>query len=104
MISSPGINPRGFIEAALALLLLLVLLFDLYIVLSVFFGVFTYAIIFSVSFAGLFERLAGLLKNKRKLAAFIYALLLIAVIALPSIYIISALSDYANQAEQWITK
>jgi predicted PurR-regulated permease PerM len=65
--------------------------------------VFTYAIIFSVSFAKLFERLVSLLKNKRKLAAFIYALLLIAVIALPFIYIISALSDYAAGAQQWIS-
>ena len=95
-------KPRGFIESALALLLLLILLFNLYTVLSVFLGVFTYAIIFSVSFAKLFERLARLFKNKRKLAAFIYALLLIAIIALPFIYIISVLSDYAAQAEQWM--
>ena len=94
---------RGFIETALALLLLLILLFDLYTVLSVFFGVFTYAIIFSVSFTKLFERLVALLKNKRKLAAFIYAVLLIAIIALPFVYIISALSDYAAKAQQWIT-
>jgi predicted PurR-regulated permease PerM len=94
---------RGFIETALAFLLLLILLFDLYTVISVFFGVFTYAIIFSVSLAKLFERLVRLLNNKRKLAAFIYALLLIAVIALPFIYIISALSDYAAKAQQWIT-
>ena len=94
---------RGFIETALALLLLLILLFDLYTVLSVFFGMFTYAIIFSVSFAKLFERLVVLLKNKRKLAAFLFALVLIAIIALPFVYIISALSDYAAKAQQWIT-
>jgi len=96
-------KPRGVIETTLSLLLLLLLLFDLYTVLSVFFGVFTYAIIFSVSLYGLFESLVGVLKNKRKLAAFVYALLLIAVVALPFIYIISALSDYAVQAQQWIT-
>ena len=94
---------RGFIETALALLLLLILLFDLYTVLSVFFGVFTYAIIFSVSLAQPFEWLVRLLKNKRSLAAFIYAVLLIAVVALPFIFIVSALSDYAAQAQQWIT-
>ena len=94
---------RGFIETALAFLLLLVLLFDLYTVLSVFFGVFTYAIIFSVSLAKLFERLVRLLNNKRKLAAFIFALLLIAMVALPFIYIISALSNYAAEAQLWIT-
>jgi predicted PurR-regulated permease PerM len=94
---------RGFIETALAFLFLLILLFDLYTVLSVFFGVFTYAIIFSVSLTKLFEYLVRLLNNKRKLAAFIFALLLIAVIALPFIYIISALSNYAAQAQLWIT-
>jgi predicted PurR-regulated permease PerM len=96
-------KPRGFMESAIALLLLLILLLDLYTVLSVFFGVFTYAIIFSVSFTKLFERLVSLLKNKRKLAAFIYTLLLITVIAVPFIFIISALSDYAGRAELWIT-
>jgi hypothetical protein len=68
MNSSPGIRSRGFIEMALSPLLLLILLYGLYTVLRVFFGVFTYAIIFSVSMAGLF---------------------LIAFIALPFIYIIS---------------
>lgn len=104
MNSLPVSKSRGFIETALALLLLLILLFDLYTVLSVFFGVFTYAIIFSVSFAKLFERMAGFLKNNRKLAAFIYALLLIALIALPFIYIVSALGDYAVRAQEWIAQ
>jgi predicted PurR-regulated permease PerM len=98
----PLSRPRGFIESALALLLLFMLLFGLYRVLSVFFGVFTYAIIFSVALAKLFESLVRLLNNKRKLAAFIYALLLIGLIAMPFIYIISALSGYAAQAEQFI--
>ena len=97
------VKPKSYFESAVALLLLFLLLFSLYRVLSVFFGVFTYAIIFSVSFAGLFEDLVRLLKNKRKLAAFIYALLLILIIALPFIYIISALTDYAHQAQQLIT-
>ena len=94
---------RGFIETALALILLLILLFDLYTVLSVFFGVFTYAIIFSVSLTGAFELLVKLFKNKRSLAGFVYALILIAVVALPFIFIVSALSEYAAEAQQWIT-
>ena len=96
-------KPRGFIEMALTLLLLFILLFDLYTVMSLFLGVFTYAIIFSVSLASLFERLAILLNNSRKLAAVIYALLLMVIIALPFIYISAALSDYVAQAQQWIT-
>ena len=95
-------RPRGLTESALALLFLFVLLFDLYTVMSVFFGVFTYAIIFSISFAGLFEKLVVMLKGRRKLAAFIFGLLLLAIIALPFIYIISALSTYAASAIQWI--
>lgn len=102
MASSPGFKSRGFIETALALLLLLLLLYNLYTVISVFLGVFTYAIIFSVALAKSFERLVRMLKNKRSLAAFIYALLLVALIALPFIYIISALTDYATQTEQWL--
>jgi predicted PurR-regulated permease PerM len=102
MNSLPQGKSRGFIETALALLLLLILLANLFTVLSVFLGVFTYAIIFSVSFAGLFESLVRLVKNKRKLAAFIYALLLIAIVAMPFIYIISALGDYADRAVQWV--
>jgi predicted PurR-regulated permease PerM len=97
-------KPRGFIESALALLLLLMLLFGLLRVLSVFFGVFTYAIIFSVALAQPFESLVNMLNKKRKLAAFIYALLLIALVAMPFIYIISALTGYAIQAEQFIVE
>lgn len=93
---------QGFIEPAIALLLLLALLLNLYRVLGVFTGVFTYAIIFAVSFAGLFEMLVRLVKNKRSLGAFIYSLLLIGIIALPFYFIISELVGYANRAEQWI--
>jgi predicted PurR-regulated permease PerM len=102
MISLTQTKPRGFIETALALLLLLILLFDLYLVLSVFFGVFTYAIIFAVSFSELFDKLARLLNNKRKWAAFIYSVILIALIAMPFAYLLSALGGYASSAQAWI--
>ncbi|MCW3119334.1 MAG: family transporter [Chitinophagaceae bacterium] len=95
-------SSRTFIETVLVLLLLLALMFALYDVLRVFFGVFTYALIFSVSFATPFERLVRILKNKRRLAAFLYSLLLITAIALPFIYIISAMSQQLNDAGQWI--
>jgi predicted PurR-regulated permease PerM len=95
-------KPRGYIESAVALGLLFILLFDLYVVLRVFFGVFTYAIIFAVSFAGLFEKIVHLLNNSRKLSAFLYAVLLIAIIAIPFAYLLMALSDYASSAQQWL--
>ena len=102
MTPSLQAKPRGYIESAIALGLLFILLFDLYVVLRVFFGVFTYAIIFAVSFAGLFEQLVRLLNNSRKLSAFIYAVLLIAIIAIPFAYLLMALSDYASSAQQWL--
>ena len=92
---------RGFIETALALILLLILLFELYKVLGVFAGVFTYAIIFSVSFAGLFESMVRLCKNKRGLAAFIYGAIMVALIAVPFYYMVSALISYAGQVQTW---
>src|SRR6187399_1000481 len=93
---------RGLSETVLAILLLLILLLGLVTVLGVFSGVFTYAIIFAVSFNGSFDKLTSLLKGKRSLAAFIYGLLMVAIIAIPFIYIISALSDYATEAQQWL--
>jgi predicted PurR-regulated permease PerM len=89
---------RNLIETILVLLLLLALLYALYDVLRVFFGVFTFAIIFSVSFARLFDRFARLLKNKRKLAAFFYCVILLTVVALPFIYIISSMSQHVKEA------
>jgi len=97
-------STRGLIETVLALLFLLILLWDLYLVLSVFLGVFTYAIIFSVSLASLFERLSKLLRGRRKLAAFVYALILILIMALPFIYIISALSEHAGVVVKWVAE
>jgi predicted PurR-regulated permease PerM len=104
MLNSSSSPSRNFIESAIALLLLVVLLFALYNSLSVFLGVFTYAIIFAVSFFKLFEKFTALLWHKRKLAAFLYALLLIAIIAIPFIYISSALGNYLHRAEAWITR
>ncbi|MEJ0104778.1 MAG: AI-2E family transporter [Bacteroidota bacterium] len=95
-------SSRNLVETVLVLLLLLALLFALYDVLRVFFGAFTFAIIFSLSFAKLFDRFARLLRNKRKLAAFFYCIILIAVVALPFIYIISSMSHHVREASQMI--
>jgi len=95
-------SSRNLIETVLVLLLLLALLFALYDVLRVFFGVLTFAIIFSLSFAKLFDRFARLLKNRRKLAAFFYCIILITVVALPFIYIISSMSHHVKEASHII--
>jgi predicted PurR-regulated permease PerM len=83
MIKPPPANSRNMIETVLVLFLLIALLVALYDTLHLFFGVFTFALIFSVSFSNAFERLAGLFKNRRKLAAVIYSILLIGIIAIP---------------------
>ena len=93
---------RSVIETALVLLLLLILLSLLHTVLSVFFGVFTYAIILAVALHPLFEKLVRALGGKRKLAAFIYALILIAIVALPYVLLINALANHIQEAAQWV--
>jgi len=92
----------NIIETVLVLLLLLTLLWALYDVLKVFFGVLTFALIFSVSFAWPFEWLARLLRNRRKLAAVIYSVVLIAILALPFIYIVSTIRGHLKGAIVWI--
>ena len=99
--SFPGTS-RSMIETILVLLLLLGLMLALYDVLKVFFGVLTFALIFSVSFADIFEWLARVVGNRRKLAATIYTLVLIAIVALPIIFIISALRHHVKEAIAWM--
>ncbi|HVI45818.1 MAG TPA: AI-2E family transporter [Chitinophaga sp.] len=93
---------RRIIETVIILLLLLGLMYALYDVLKVFFGVFTFAIIFAVSFAKLFDRFAVLLGNRRKLAAVLYSILVIAIIALPFIYFAGAFNQHLKQVNMWI--
>ncbi|MBT2561363.1 AI-2E family transporter [Pedobacter sp. ISL-68] len=95
-------TPRNLIETSLLILALLALLFALYDVFKIFFGVFTFAIIFYSSFAGPFERLVWLLANQRKLAGIIYALILILVIALPFIFMITALGKHIGDIAHWM--
>jgi predicted PurR-regulated permease PerM len=92
----------NFLETALVLMLLVVLIYASYTTLSAFLGIFTFATIFSVSFFNLFEKMCGWFGGKRKIAAFVYGLLMVAIIALPFIYIISALVDYAHKAQSLI--
>lgn len=94
---------RNVVETALVVLLLLLLLSIFYTVLSVFFGVFTYAIILAVAIHPLFEKLVRGLGGRRKLAAFIYGLLLVAIIALPYVYLINELANLAQQAITYIS-
>jgi len=95
-------DSRSMIETVLVLLLLLILMFALYNVLKVFLGVLTFALIFSVSFAGAFEWLTRLVGNRRKLAAVIYSIVLIAIIALPLIFIAATVRNHVKEAIHWM--
>ena len=92
------VETRDIIESVLVLFLLLGLMLALYDVLRVFFGVLTFALIFSVSFQKPFRWLVKILKNRRKLAGFIYSVILVVVIAVPLVYIFSAFSTHVKRA------
>jgi predicted PurR-regulated permease PerM len=95
-------SSRNMVEAILVVILLVSLMLALYDVLKVFFGILTFALIFSVSFAVPFEWLARLLGGRRTLASIIYTLLLIAIVALPLVFIISALRHHVKDAIFWM--
>ena len=92
---------RSLIEKALLLILFLIFLYWLYEVFSIFLGVFTYAIILTVSFSKLFERMSRALRNKRSLAATIYAILAISIIAIPFIFMVNSVGNYIHQGQVW---
>ena len=94
----PGPGSRSMIETILVLFLLASLMLALYDVLRVFIGVLTFALIFSVSFAGPFEKLVKLFNKRRSLAAVVYSVLLLAIIALPFVFIISAFRNHLRGA------
>ena len=93
---------KNAVATVLIMLLLLLLLYSLYSVLKVFFGIFTYALIFAVSFSGAFESLSKWLGGNRKLAAVIYCIILIGVIAQPFLYAVHAIHHHLHLAEQWV--
>ncbi len=95
-------SSRNMVEAILVVILLVSLMLALYDVLKVFFGILTFALIFSVSFAVPFEWLARLLGGRRTLASIIYAVLLITIVALPLVFIISALRHHVKDAIFWM--
>lgn len=83
MNASNNGSSKSFYLNAIGLLALVLLIYALFNVLSAFFGVFAFAIIFAVSFASLFEKMVGWFGHKRKLAGVVYGVLLVAIIAVP---------------------
>ncbi|MEV4887023.1 AI-2E family transporter [Chitinophaga ginsengisegetis] len=95
-------SSRSIIETILVLLLFLALLIALYDVLKVFFGVFTFALIFFASFNQFYEWLCKLLHQRRKLAAILYTVVLLIIVAIPFAYIITALGKHMKDLLHFI--
>ncbi|WP_354357440.1 AI-2E family transporter [Pedobacter sp. UYP30] len=102
-MSETKFQPKSIVETILVILLLLGLLFATFEVLRAFFGVLTFALIFSVSFATPFKKLTNILGNRKKLAATIYAVLLIALVTFPFVLIVSAISNHIKDALTFIS-
>ncbi len=98
--SSP--RPRNIIETVLVIFLLIALLVALYDVLEIFFGVLMFAIVFAISFENFYEWLVRHIKNNRKVAAFVYALLLTVVITVPLSLLFSSISRNVKPVVDWI--
>ena len=90
---------KHLLENVVALILFLLFLAAAFYTLSVFLGIFTFAVIFAVPFAPLFEKLVNKLSGNRKLAAFLYGIVMVTFIALPLLYVISALTNYGHQLQ-----
>jgi predicted PurR-regulated permease PerM len=95
-------STKSYFTNAIGLLLLVFLLYALYNVLSAFFGVFSFAIIFAVSFASLFEAMVKRLGNKRKLAGFVYGIFLVGIIAVPFGFLVDWLAGAIHDLRQFM--
>jgi predicted PurR-regulated permease PerM len=102
MPNSSAENSKQFYVQAIGLLLLLILMYAFYNVMSVFLGIFTFAIIFAVAFHGLFEKMVRWFGSNRKIAGLVYGFLLVAVVAVPLIYLISWLSESLQAAKIFV--
>lgn len=98
----PQDGSRSIIESILILFFFVGLMFALYDVMQVFFGVLTFALIFSVSFADIFERFVRALGNRRTLAAVLYTCILVAIIAVPSTFLLSSLRRHIKDGIGWM--
>lgn len=96
------LSTRNVVESILVLLLFVALLVALYDVMHLFFGVLTFALIFCVSFVDAFEHLCRLLGGRRNIAATVYVLILLIIVALPVILLFSAFHAHANELNNWI--
>lgn len=99
MSTVPQQTQKVFLEHVIALIMFLLFLAAAFYTLSVFLGIFTFAVIFAVPFAPLFEKLVKKLGGNRKWAAFLYGLVMVTFIAVPLLYVITALTNYGHQLQ-----
>jgi len=106
MAASPTVDDRVLrqrvVGLAVVLLLLAILFAATFQVLLPFVGVITYAVILATATSGLFERLTRLLGGKRSLAAVLYALVIVAITAVPLFYLATAIGELLQVGEQWL--
>ncbi|HSC54068.1 MAG TPA: AI-2E family transporter [Phnomibacter sp.] len=91
-------SAKQFYARSIGLVLLLLLLYSFFNVISVFLGIFTFAIIFAVAFYSLFEKMVGWFGGRRKLASIVYGVLLVGIIAVPLVFLINWLTDSVQEA------
>lgn len=93
---------KDLIETVLVVLLFLALLYALYNVLEAFFGVLTFALVFSVSFSKPYHKLVTLFRGRRKVAGVVYSVSLFTIIALPFTYLVAAMSRHIKELIVWL--
>jgi predicted PurR-regulated permease PerM len=91
------------IEIALALLLVSLLIAATFRVLLPFVGVLTYAVILATATSRRFERLAGALNGRRKLAATLFGVVATAITVVPLVYLGLSVADLVQVGERWLT-
>jgi len=97
-----GDQRRRVIEIALALLLVLLLIAATFRILLPFAGALTYAIILATATSGPFERMAKLLRGRRRLAALLFGLIAAAITVVPLIYLSGAVADVVPVVQRWL--
>ncbi len=102
MLESNKPISKNLVETVLVVLLFLGLLYALFQVLEVFSGVLTFALVFAVSFSYPYGKLVTWFRGRRKLAGAVYSVSLITVVALPFIFLVSALSRHVRDLAGWI--
>lgn len=91
---------RNSIEAAIRLVLLVILAYWCYTLVSPFVIILVWAIVIAVAVHPLFERLKSILGGRNRLAAWVYTLLALAMLITPTILVSNSIVDTAASVSQ----